>query len=116
MKQIKMDSIRTSFEVKTVLTVDYNTTKKMFSHVSTEFNLIPASNVNEDSFLDEDGLPNAFGADVVTNVLVQGLVGNIHTCHQLGYRDSAEHLRFIISELERGFVEVVKVSKSNFGE
>jgi len=40
--------------------------------------------------------------------------GNIHMAHEKGFRDSAEHLRWIISELERGFVTVANVEQSNF--
>lgn len=50
----------------------------------------------------------------LSNVLVQGLIGNIHLAHEKGFRDSAEHLRWIISELERGFIEVTNVQQSNF--
>lgn len=50
----------------------------------------------------------------VSEVLVQGLIGNIHLAHEKGFRDSAEHLRWIISELERGFIEVTNVQQSNF--
>jgi hypothetical protein len=32
--------------------------------------------------------------------------------HEYGFRDSAEHLRWIIAELERGFVTVANVTKT----
>ena len=43
-----------------------------------------------------------------------GLVGNIHNGHSQKHWDSAEHLRYIISELERGFVQVTHLKKSEF--
>jgi len=43
------------------------------------------------------------GVKAVTDGLIQGLVANIHYAHQTGIRQSAEHLRHIIAELERGF-------------
>lgn len=52
--------------------------------------------------------PNGYtpaGHKTITNVLIQNLIGSIHTAHQSKAWDSAEHLRYIIAELERGFVE-----------
>ena len=31
--------------------------------------------------------------------------------HEKGFRDSAEHLRWIIAELERGFIAVVDIKE-----
>ncbi len=62
----------------------------------------------------EQGLPTRDGSQVLSNVLIQGLVANIHMAHEKGFRDSAEHLRWIISELERGFVTVANVEQSKF--
>ncbi|MEL6835225.1 MAG: hypothetical protein AAFP77_19655 [Bacteroidota bacterium] len=50
-----------------------------------------------------NGLVNQAGMKVQTQGLIQGLVANIHWAHQMGYWDSAEHLRYIIENLERGF-------------
>ena len=63
----------------------------------------------------EDGLPNERGCKAITSVLVAGLVANIHTCHQKGFKDSAEHLREIIKQLEEGFVTVGNVTEGKFG-
>ena len=57
----------------------------------------------------ENGRLTSAGVIVVTSILTQGLIANIHGAHQYKLRDSAEHLRYIISELERGFVAQVKV-------
>lgn len=51
----------------------------------------------------ENGLVNEKGLKVQTQGLIQGLVANIHFGHQTGMWDSAEHLRYIIKELEKGF-------------
>jgi hypothetical protein len=70
-----------------------------------------SDNLDKSKYLDSDDLATEVGALVVTQVLVQGLIGNIHYAHNKKYRDSAEHLRFIISELERGFVAQVNILK-----
>jgi len=84
------------------------------SHVSTDFNLDVSDNVDSASFLDAEGLPTEDGVKALTQCFVQGLVGNIHSAHQKKYWDSAEHLRYIITELERGFIQVSKTYKSTF--
>ncbi len=62
---------------------------------------------NKDKTLTKDGVK------ALTQVLVQGLNANIQGAHQKGNWDSAEHLRYVISELERSFVAVVDVIEEN---
>ena len=83
-------------------------------HVATDFNLKVIGELDKRQYLDKDDLPTNVGSKTLSNVLIQGLVGNIHMAHEKGFRDSAEHLRWIISELERGFVTVANVEQSNF--
>jgi len=83
--------------------------------LKTDINLIPSKNIQQDYFLNK-GVPTAKGTKALTQCFVQGLVGNIHQAHQKGYWDSAEHLRYIIQELERGFIAQVEVRTSHFDE
>ncbi len=85
-----------------------NKTKPTFKGL--KFRLEPSEVLDKDMYLQEDGLLTKHGTRALTHVLVQGLIGNIHQSHQRGITDSAEHLRFIISELERGFVAQVDYS------
>ncbi len=103
-----------SFKAEVVLTLDVTSTK--INHVSTDFNLIALDNHQEQVYLDSKGYPNAAGSKVLSNVLIQGLVGNIHAAHENKYRDSAEHLRWIISELEQGFASVAYIERTEFKE
>lgn len=103
-----------SFEGRVVLTLEHKKGMTTSKHVSTDFNLDVPREFDRSQYLDKEDLPTANGSNVLSNVLIQGLVGNIHLAHEKGYRDSAEHLRWIISELERGFVTVADVEKSNF--
>lgn len=102
-----------SFEAKVVLHLDHSKNADKAKHVATDFNLECSPNLDKTKYL-QNGLPTQEGSKVFSNVLVQGLVGNIQMAHEKGFRDSAEHLRWIISELERGFVEVADVEESNF--
>ena len=61
-----------------------------------------------------DGLPNKDGFKAMTQGMIHGLLNNIHSCHQMGLWDSAEHLRYIIKYLESGFVKQVQVTKAEF--
>jgi len=103
-----------SFEAKVVLTLEYKKGMATSKHVATDLNLEVIGELDKTQYLDKEDLPTEAGSKVLSNVLVQGLVGNIHLAHEKGFRDSAEHLRWIISELERGFVEVTNVEQSNF--
>lgn len=82
-------------------------------HVETCFALDVSSNLDVSKYVDEDSVITAVGSQVVTQTFVQGLLGNIHMAHQRGYRDSADHLRYVISELERGFIQVVKINQGH---
>lgn len=103
-----------SFEAKVVLTLEHKKEMTTSKHVATDFNLEVSDNLVRSQYLDKEDLPTEAGSKVLSNVLVQGLVGNIHLAHENGFRDSAEHLRWIISELERGFITVANVEQSNF--
>lgn len=77
--------------------------------ISSSIRLSPSKNLDKKMYINDNGLPTKDGLDVISNAFIQGLVCCIHTQHQNGQRDSAEHLRYIISELERGFVANINV-------
>ena len=103
-----------SFEAKVVLRLEHKPGMATSKHVATGFNLYVSKELDINKYLDKESLPNKDGSNAISNILIQGLVANIHMAHQKGFRDSADHLRWIISELERGFVQVTNVEKSNF--
>lgn len=103
-----------SFEARVVLTLEHEKGSTASKHVATDFNLYLGGPLDKKQYLDNQDLPTEVGSKALSNVLIQGLVGNIHMAHEKGFRDSAEHLRWIISELERGFVSVGKVKSSKF--
>lgn len=102
-----------SLEAKVVLDLEFKKDSKTSSHRGTRFNLDVSENLDREIYL-EDGLPTKIGAKALTITLIQGLVGNIHVAHQKGYWNDADHLRYIISELEKGFVENADISTSTF--
>lgn len=100
--------MESTFTVTTHLTLDHKPGDVKSRHVESGFFLDGSSNIDMEAYYDNDSI-NAAGCKVVTNVLVQGLLANINLAHNCKFKDSAEHLRYIISELERGFIEVADI-------
>jgi hypothetical protein len=62
-----------------------------------------SDNLDREKYYCEPGVFNKDGATVFTDVAIDGLVANIHLAHQKNWRDSAEHLKYIINRLTAGF-------------
>jgi hypothetical protein len=105
-----------TFEGRCLITLEHRESDNKSSLISTDFNLHVSKNLEESMYFDEELMPNGAGSKALTQCFIQGLVGNIHYSHEKGFRDSAEHLRYIISELERGFIQIADIKKSNFKE
>lgn len=101
-------------EGRVVVKLNHAEGSKTSDHIATDFNLNISDNLNRDAYFNSDQLPNANGAKTLTVAFINGLSGNIHYAHQKGYWNDAEHLRYIISELEKQFVAHAKVYDSNF--
>lgn len=101
-------------EARSVVTLEHKQGEKTSTHVATDFNLDVSDNAGRSNFLNKEDLPTAAGSKAATQCFVQGLIANVHYAHKEGYWDSAEHLRYIIAELERGFISVANVYPSTF--
>src|SRR6478609_11792101 len=101
------------FEARVLLKLAYKEGAKTSKHVATKFYLETFGPVDRKMYI-EDELPTKDGSFALSNVLVQGLIGNIHLAHERGWRDSAEHLRWIIAQLEQGFAAVCDVEESTY--
>jgi hypothetical protein len=97
-------------EGKSIITLGYKDSNKS-SLKHTDINLEIPKELDEEMYFDKEGLPNKNGIKALSQCFIQGLVANIHHGHNKGYWDSAEHLRYIIKEIERGFIENVDISK-----
>ena len=64
----------------------------------------------------ETGSLNEAGVRIQTQAFVQGITAAIHEAHQRGVWDSADHLRYIIEELEKGFVRVSDITHHPLSE
>lgn len=102
------------FKGTVVLTLEPKSDGLGSSHVSTDIGLDVTENLQRSHYLNDEDLPTKAGTQALTQCFVQGLIGNIHQAHENGLRDSAEHLRYIIAELEKGFVQIPTIIKSEF--
>src|SRR5688572_13803120 len=76
--------------------------------LSCELTLSSTKNVDATVYYDRSGRLNKHGIEIITSCLTEGLLTNLHRAHELKHWDSAEHLRYIINELERGFIRTTK--------
>ena len=93
-------------EAKCRVTLDHVEGAETSQHIKTEYQFAVSKNVAKENFFDKNGVANKEGVKATTQCFVQGLVANIHAGHQQKLWDSAEHLRYIIKELERGFIQI----------
>lgn len=101
------------FEARVAIELEFEKGMKHSNLVGTKINL-DTHNVDKKVYIDENDLPTKEGAKQLTNVLIQGLIANIHINHQLGFRNDAEHIQYIIDELQRGFVSHFKAGEGTF--
>lgn len=104
------------FGVQVKLELLYDESKEASNHGATLLSLVVSPNVDRDVYMNEETGPTKAGDEAITVTLVQGLIAAIHEQHDKGRRDSAEHLRYIISELERGFSTVAEVTRYKPGD
>lgn len=84
------------------------------THAGLKYSCEFSESINANMYFGEDRTLNKEGCEVFTTVAIEGLIANIHTMHQRGFRDSAEHLRYIIEKLEKGFVQQVEVGSAEW--
>lgn len=106
-----MPKVQFYTEVKVRLYLEYNSDINKSKHIGCEYIFNASKNTDINKYLDEDGLPNAEGTDVVVKTLVSGLAAAIHAGHQRGFKDSAVCMREAISLLEQQFITPAEISK-----
>lgn len=103
-----------TFEAISRVTAEYKKGDTASRHIATDFYLEVSNNLVESAYFDKEEVLTDKGSQAITAAFIQGLIGNIHFAHQRGYRNDAEHLRHIISELERGFSSIAETSKGTY--
>lgn len=103
-------------ETRIKLTLEHKPGWTTSIHRGCKIALILPTGFAEEMYFDKKGDMTLLAAKTQTSIMVSGLAANIHANHETGVWDSAEHLRHIITELEKQFVEVGKIDKPNFNE
>lgn len=102
---MKKDLVRINYEllIKIELESDLNIGRSRLCACNLEFS--PGKNIRMEGWTKESGQFNKDGLKAQTQAMVQGLVANIFAGHEDKEWDSAEHLRYIIKNLENGFAK-----------
>ncbi len=74
------------------------------THEKCDIRLDVSNNLDHRKYLNK-GIPTADGAKVLTVTFVQALVANVHASEQMYGKSSAEHLKEIIADLEKGIFD-----------
>ncbi len=92
-----------TFRTVVDLTVDTGNSKDTQKPMldNAKYRLEISDNLDPDLYYDAEHL-TMDGVKATSNCLIMGLVSNIHYAHKRGIRNDAEHIRWIIAELERG--------------
>jgi len=101
-------------EGRSVVTLNHAKGDTKSTHIDTKIALSVSKELDADLYIGEDDMPTKDGCKMLTQAFVQGLVGNIHYAHQKGHWNDAEHIRYIIAELKKGFVEIANTYPSTF--
>lgn len=102
------------FSAKIVLDIDLkgNNPKKI---ESVDFNLAVSSDIDESSYLDEEGLPTELGTKMLTAVLAHGISGHIVAAHEKGHWKLGEHIQYVFDLITKASYDAgIRVEKSHF--
>jgi hypothetical protein len=107
--------MKSTFTVECQDIFDFNETKgpgkQQVEHIESRLFLKVGFPLDMSRYYGEDNRLNVDGCEVATRVLLNGIMGNLHYMHQRGFRDSAEHFRYLIAEMEKLFIHVVETDK-----
>ena len=96
------------FTATVVLEVNQKDNGKV-SAKSVDTTMIFDDKLDENQYYKDENVLNIAGSRALSQTLIQGLAANIHTAHLQETIDSAEHLRWAISQLELAFVQIVEI-------
>jgi hypothetical protein len=70
----------------------------------TDIRLDVSKNLNKATYLDQEGLPTKEAIKPISLAFLQGIITNIQLGHEKGWWKEADHMRYVIDELQRAFV------------
>lgn len=101
-------------EVKSKCMYRWNQGDTTSQMLSSKLHLVIAPPLDASKYFMSPGMPSKDGSMMITANLVAAISGNIHYAHQNGFRDSAEHLLWVITELEKLFVEQHNIKRGTY--
>ena len=106
--------MRFGFQAVATIELEYSKEQTKSKLVASQITIDVSANLNKRAYINEDGAPTADGAKAMTNTFIAGLTANIHHSQKYGYWNESDHIRFIIEELQKGFVAQVKTTVEPF--
>jgi len=91
------------------LVLEVNPITNKFVPEETNIRIDCSPEIDESRYLSEKTVFTKEGSNIATIAFCQALIGNIHIAHENGFRDSAEHLRYIIETITKGFAAVPQI-------
>lgn len=109
---------KTQFQIEgsVKVTLEHTDGKAMSEFIRSDIYLDFIGPIDRKKYFNPDELPNGDGCKCLTIAFVSAIANNIHYAHEKGYRDSAEHLRYVIAKLEDQFIQVPKIDTGNFND
>jgi len=105
-----VQNIEVQFTAYAQLVVDYNPITQKGIPLETNLRIDCSPGLDKSKYISDETVFTAEGSKVATTAFCQALIGNIHIAHQYGFRDSAEHLRYIIDTITKGFAAVPDIA------
>lgn len=100
-----------AFTALAQLVVEYNAVTGKARPLETNIRLDVSPELDASKYMDDETIFTKEGGKIMTEALTQALIANIHICHEHGFRDSAEHLRYVLKQITEGFSIVPDITK-----
>ena len=104
-----MTSTQIHFTAIAQLVLDVNPITLKSTPVETNIRIDCSPELDESKYISEETVFTKEGSKIATMAFCQAIIGNIHIAHENGFRDSAEHLRYIIETITKGFAAVPQI-------
>lgn len=72
---------------------------------SSDLRLEVSGNLDKSVYIDSNGLPRKYALKPITNALLSGIITNIRNGAAKGWWSEGEHMKYVVEQLHRMFVE-----------
>jgi hypothetical protein len=105
-----------SFTGMARITLEWHKGMEMPKLLTADVGLSLSDNLDADHYVERGTtMPNGIaGVKALTQALLQGLQANIRAAHHHKHWNESEHIRYVIDELQRGFVEQIEIGEGRW--